>query len=146
VEEGLKGWMAGFFEGEGSIAIGKGHFENWRHPQYALQIVVSSSDLNRLNRLYDNFQGYIYARKPRGQDKRGLYYRKPAYQWILHGAKASDFLKEILPYLAQTSQAEVAIEFQKTIGVKVTAGIRKQREELYNKMKSLNLQQGKGRG
>lgn len=144
MEEVLKAWIAGFFEGEGSIAIGKGHSENWRYPQYALQVVVSNSDLNRLNRFLDNFNGHIHARIL-SQDKRALYYRKPAYQWSLHGAKASKFLEVILPYLVRRNQAEIGIEFQKTIGItRVTADVVERREDLYNRMKVANLN-GKGK-
>lgn len=146
-EEVLKGYVIGFFDGEGSVAIPKGYSSHWRHPQYKLQVTVTSSGLPALMRFCDSFEGHVHISGRPGVDERGVARRRPTYQWTLHGAKASNFLQQILPYLVgKKRQAEVGIKFQETIrGKPVSEDIWKLREELYREMKMLNLE-GKGRG
>lgn len=99
-------YLAGFFDGEGCIAIvkGKNHLGN---VQYSLRAIVSNTNDYVLHLYKFSFGGRIQKRK----------YKKPewrdCYAWELSSTRAYDFLKCVYPYLMlKKAQADLAFEFQ----------------------------------
>jgi hypothetical protein len=99
-------YLAGFFDGEGCIAIvkGKNHLGN---VQYSLRVIVSNTNEYVLHLYKLSFGGSIQKRK----------YEKPewrdCYAWALSSTRAYDFLKCVYPYLIlKKAQADLAFEFQ----------------------------------
>lgn len=104
-------WMAGFFDGEGSISIarmkrGHGH-------RYRLYVDVCQTN-PRLLHLFLRFGGTVHARRETARCKR-------IFAWRIGGSKACEFLKMIMPHLKHARKQEVArlaIEFQeKAVGM-----------------------------
>jgi hypothetical protein len=93
-------YMAGFFDGEGSINIIKRNRGNWT-PEYTLSVAMGQKDGKTLDWVKDNFGGNVYVIK-----------RDGSFFWLCGNVKAITFLKQLLPYLQyKKSQAELAIKF-----------------------------------
>src|SRR3982751_6376897 len=99
-------YVAGFFDGEGSIGIyrnGQGTFH--LRTQLTQNVTVESHHL--LEELRLTFGGNLAFMRAR------IYKGGAAYNWQLTGNTAARFLKEIRPYLRMKgAQAEVAIAWQ----------------------------------
>ena len=102
-------WAAGFFDGEGHIAIHRSRQYGKRQPSYSLQIMVAQVDKSLCPRLQSILGGKVtrYAMKQGGN-------RAPfKWVWRVHGQTASQALSDMLPYLVgKREQAEVGIELQ----------------------------------
>ncbi len=99
-------YIAGFFDGEGSIGIyrnGRGTFH--LRTQLTQNITPATEDI--LSELCDRFGGNLSRmRSP-------LYQRNAAFNWQLNGNRAAAFLREILHSLyIKRDQAEIAIAWQ----------------------------------
>lgn len=101
-------YLAGFFDGEGCVAIGKQKKSDDRNPTYALRVSISSSNVWIVHKIQFAFGGSIYVKlRTKGHNL-------DCWQWCVSGPKAMEFLKFILPYLhLKKPQAEIAIQFQK---------------------------------
>lgn len=101
-------YIAGFFDGEGTITIHHRNAstkKNW----YRVCASVSNTDNTLLELLRDSFGGYISMLRRNGN-------RKDIYQWHITSTGAVVFISAIKPYLRQKlDQADVALEFQSTI-------------------------------
>jgi len=124
-------YMAGFFDGEGCVAISKINLKNpeYKSPRYVLEVTAYNCDKDVMDWILTKFGGSTQLRvKPKEK-----WYWKDNYGWKITSNKAIPFLKELLPYLkVKKKQAELAIEFQeqvmnvknrKTIPVKAGNGI-----------------------
>jgi len=103
-------YIAGFFDGEGSITIHHNCRPSPRgkSPNHTLQVSIGNTDPSILILIHKNFGGSILARK-----------RRPGHrdvtQWAIRAALALPFLEAIRPFLRMKSkQADVAIAYQKT--------------------------------
>lgn len=106
-------WMAGFFDGEGSIEIRhtRPTYAN-RFGAYRLIVHVSQIEREVLN-TYCVFGGkVIELDTAKGE-------HSASYRWRAFANNAKRFLERVLPYLkVKTELAKIAIEFQKRIGGK----------------------------
>lgn len=85
-------WAAGLFDGEGCITIVGNR----------VQVVVSMTDLDLLERMQKHFGGSIHPIKKRKE------HWKDAWKWQISGTKKSlAFLDLIYPYLSIRRQARV---------------------------------------
>lgn len=101
-------YLAGLFDGEGCICIGKAKPRGGRlHPSYHLECAVSMANeyLPTLYRL--SFGGSVYFYRDKHPN------HQPAWQWHISAKKAKIFLEAILPYLTiKKGEAELAVKFQ----------------------------------
>lgn len=111
-----KAWMAGFFDGEGSIWIGK------RKPRrstlgvssvYYLSVTVTNTVYSGVEPFQMYFGGYIRTIATK---------HRPIFRWDAQAKRAMRFLETLLPYFGvKQKQAELGILFQK--GVRPQKGI-----------------------
>ena len=103
-------YMAGVFDGEGSIMISKqkpGASNGSISPSYYLRVSLGITDRWICELFRFNFGGSIYKKIYRGEK----YF--PAWVWNLSGERAIRFLKVLLPYFhLKKAQAELGIKFQ----------------------------------
>lgn len=86
-------YLAGIFDGEGSVIIQQG-------PNHALQCSVGMKDKRVLDLFYERYGGSLYRRA--GE----------MWQWQLTAHKAAEMLTELSPYLVtKKEQAWLAREF-----------------------------------
>jgi hypothetical protein len=134
-------YIAGFFDGEGSITI----HHNWRpsprgkSPNHTLQVSIGNTDPRVLTWIHSHFGGYLHVRKHVAINCREV------TQWIVRAASALPFLEMIFPFLRMKSeQTRIAIEYQKTKkpaggrGHRLTKGEIAWREKQRQKIRSLN--------
>lgn len=102
-------YVAGFFDGEGSVSIiRKGQRKDGKL-FYGLVIQLTSSSTISVSKLQKQFGGGLY--KESHKDRRRVYYK-----WMIEGKKAQSFLEQILPYLQMKNrQAEIGITYQQTV-------------------------------
>lgn len=93
-------YVAGFFDGEGSINILKRKRYRWA-VEHNLMVAMGQKDGATLDWIKDNFGGNVYLVK-----------RDGSYYWAISNRAAYDFLKKIYPYLQyKKPQAELAFSF-----------------------------------
>ena len=105
--EAASAYTAGIVDGEGCISIGRQNRKG-RWLQYDLFVIVVQKDRRLTDWLYGQWSGY------RGTVQRKQGYSPGEYhRWSIHGRRAQDMLRQILPHLRiKDEQARVAIEFQ----------------------------------
>jgi len=95
-------YLAGFFDGEGSISI----MRRAKGKPYWLRVQLGQANNWILKMVQFQFGGSLFHHKPREN-------RREAWQWSASANIAKDFLKCILPYLKlKRGEAEIAIKFQ----------------------------------
>lgn len=101
-------YMAGIFDGEGSISIGRHKKrENW-NPSYCLKVTIVMCNPYIPNLFRMAFGGAIACYQPRIDRK------LPTWHWYLSSKKAAFFLETLGPYLRlKRDEARLAIAFQK---------------------------------
>ena len=100
-------WMAGFFDGEGSISIRKRDYSPHAFAK-RICIVNTRADILEIFRLH--FGGKIRARK------RYLKNQKVVYEWVAQAKEATRFLGLIRPYLKLKAQhADLWFDFCVTV-------------------------------
>jgi hypothetical protein len=113
-------YMAGFFDGEGSIVISKRHFKHAngdRAPWFTLVVCLVNTHLPIIEAFRSRFADVESRKKLYRMDK---YVSKPAkhgnrkcYVWHAASDVAEDFLKAVYPYLiVKKAEAELAFEFR----------------------------------
>lgn len=128
-------YVAGFFDGEGSVCIAESHRKD-RLVEYVLACGIGNTYFPILVFLKKRFGGTLHLNLS-GQKRKEHY--KPFLQWYLSGNKAIKFLKTILPYLiVKKSQAEVGIAFQEFKGAKRLIG--KHDPDRFSRMKNFKEQ------
>jgi len=125
--------LAAYVDGEGHIAISC----DKRHRYYVVQITIGNSNLALLEWCRDHFGGFICRLRYHPDPK----HYAPVKRWMLTSWPAANALKRCLPYLiCKREQAEVAIEFKETFGLRgtrISEADRKRREELMVKLRAL---------
>ncbi len=92
-------YVAGFFDGEGSINLLTR--PRPKNTEYSLTVAIGQKDGETLDWIKENFGGNVYVVK-----------RDNSFFWVCTHKKAISFLKTILPYLRyKKPQAIVAINF-----------------------------------
>lgn len=90
-------YIAGFFDGEGSVGIYKGAHG---HPQLRVQIGQRTDSVFILEMIKVGYGGHIS-------------YRDRSANWQIQGRSAQRFLQDIVQHLIlKKTQAELAIEYQ----------------------------------
>lgn len=104
-------YLAGFFDGEGSVAIiradkGGAH----RSPTYVLRVSVAGTNPAPLKMFAEKFGGGIYAKRMYSDA------HTPSFDWVIQARRAAEFLSAIAPLLVvKRNEAEVGMEFQRCI-------------------------------
>jgi hypothetical protein len=105
-------YIAGIFDGEGSIVIGVRKPDGIKHqsPSHFLQVGITNTNRLLIEWLLATCGGHIsdnsHAKSRAGQ--------LPCWAWRVIGWDALQFLEKILPYLRiKTEQAIFAIQFQR---------------------------------
>ena len=92
-------YLAGFFDGEGSINLLKRKRGNW-NPEYQLMVAIGQKDGATLDWILLHYGGHVYLVK-----------RDGSYYWAITGKKAYGFLKTLIPFLQyKKPQAELALK------------------------------------
>jgi hypothetical protein len=98
-------YIAGFFDGEGSIYLSKD-----ASGYYRLNACITNACREILEIIQKMYGGYIRIKSPSSMGK------KRVYELILTNKLAEVFLKDILPYLVIKKEiAEKALQYRKTI-------------------------------
>jgi len=132
-------YIAGFFDGEGCISLGRKKDGSYRrHYTYQLVVTVSNTKPEILEFLHRHFGGHFRKIK-NPSTKNG----KTVYVWALLCRKALNFIKTIYPYLKlKKRQAELAIKFYTLVNPygcnKYDPEKWKQKDLIYNELKALN--------
>src|SRR4051812_46174239 len=100
-------YLAGFFDGEGSIRIGKSYRARKEgEVYYYLLVTVNQLDAAPLYLLQNLFNGTVTQKKSYNN-------HRPAFSWEIAATGAKYCLETMLPYLTvKKEQAKVGIEFQ----------------------------------
>lgn len=109
-------WMAGFFDGDGSVGAYRYNSNGYiRKKNVELRVAVVSIYKPIIEHIQSMFGGTTYEDKSSAHDSR--YYR--VWRWYMHSNKASRFLKTILPYLVvKREQAELSIQLQRHVNLR----------------------------
>jgi len=145
-------YIAGIFDGEGSIHITKlNPTQSYKSTKYVLHFYVGNTNLEMLKELKSFFGGSLTL-----DARKDVPNSKPFWHWNLGPKAAYLVIKELLPYLKiKKERAEVAIKFYELCksqkrniirGEKGTAlgtlklnnNEIKEREKIYQQMKLLN--------
>lgn len=104
-------YMAGFFDGEGSVSIILTRRPNQRSPRYQLAVCVVQVDPTVLREFKDRFGGNVFAQATH------LHRRwTPTFRWHVNCENAARFLEAILDKLVvKRHDAEIGLEFQRLI-------------------------------
>lgn len=93
-------YLAGFFDGEGSINILTRKRKNW-NTEYQLTVAIGQKDGATLDWLKENYGGNVYLVK-----------RDGSFYWACSNRAAQNFLQQLLPYLKyKKPQAELALTY-----------------------------------
>lgn len=93
-------YLAGFFDGEGSISILKRTKGEWNVSHF-IRVSIGQKDGETLDWVKDNFGGNVYLVK-----------RDGSFIWAISDYKAYEFCRLISPYLRyKKPQADLAIKF-----------------------------------
>lgn len=87
--EGIKAYLSGYFDGEGSIWLSKP--SKWK-PIPQLTISVATADFDSLKRFESIFGG-----KVKSADSSSI--KRQIYRWCSYGKEAQNALRFMLPYL-----------------------------------------------
>ena len=145
-EKYILSYMAGLFDGEGSICIGvtpPRQKNGTKSPMHHLVVSITMTDEPTIKWIHSLFGGSIATSKNSPSAIRAK--KRPCYMWRVWGNMANDFLQQILPYSRyKKDQVLLAIEFQNRrrgsqgYGYhKLTDKIIKEREEYRNKLRSM---------
>lgn len=131
-------YLAGFLDGEGSIAIGLNKNPRGERRWY-LRISCHQLDPRPLRLLADRFGGSVRRHGYQARRTRQI------FEWAVNSRQAYRVLKEVRPYLiVKADEADVGIEFQevlmsRTLSRRVSLSEDEQgiRHSLYEKLRML---------
>ncbi len=140
VEEDDLAYIAGLFDGDGSVCISKGvsgSQGNKHRRSYGVNTRIGSTNLDVIKYCISKLGGWlIQPRRVQGATHQQMYY------WGLSSRKAATMLRAILPFLKiKRNQAQLAIEFQEAIKSSVFPSkefASKYKERVWHQMMSLN--------
>lgn len=106
--EALRAWAAGFFDGEGTLALRPVSSPNC--DSFFLLVRVTNMQRSALETLQAEWGGQIYTHKARGN-------RNTYYEWSIASRNAAKFLTDIQEFLQldkNIDRVELALQFQNT--------------------------------
>ena len=134
-------YVAGFFDGEGSIDIRydvKANKNGKSYERFSLRVCVVQMDRTPLDMIAERWGGSVSKRTANN-----------CHTWVATTASACSFLSELLPYLiVKRREAEIGVAFQATMrardaGVeRVSDGVRQQRYDLMIDLRNVRLDKG----
>ncbi len=136
-------WMAGIFEGEGSVFIRTTSSKRSKtgRTYYSLAVEMGSTEKELVEPFVSRFGGSIQIRR--------LYTGRTFYDWRAVGTCAERFLSEVRPYLRSVRKhklAELGLEFRSKTARIGQTGPKRLPKEYYDgqksyrtKMQTLNL-------
>jgi hypothetical protein len=129
-------YMAGIFDGEGSVSIDvQSPNKTRKYYYYSLRIVLINTNLILMEWLVKTFGGSYRARKK-------IEGRKTCYCWSKFSRQAAEILEQCLPYMkVKRDHVLIFLEFMNTMGKtgwNVSEETRNHRQLLYEKMRKLN--------
>ena len=132
-------WMAGFFDGEGSVCILRTKATGTRRtPAYDLRISIGNTSEDALETFAQNFGAKIHTVRKQASTKQ-------QYRWHVCGERAAMVLRALLPFLrVKHKQALLGLEYiaartPVALGAVLTTPEEiALREEYYQKMLDLN--------
>ena len=124
----LIAYMAGLFDGEGSIYM----TGRWHGATIAIKLTNTERIL--CQRLLENWGGNIQAVELKNEKHRTI------FRWYIYGKKAKPFLLSIKPYsIIKTQLISLALEFINTIGyTKKGSALAYTRQAITDKIYKLN--------
>lgn len=135
--EGIIGYAAGIFDGEGHLSIEKQSSNGIQRKKdyYTLRLIISNTSLQLINWLL------IYTNGSKQVCKKKVGH-KQCYKVVLFGDNLFNFLLQVYPYLiVKKPIADIAFEFRKTVG-KTSWNVSEEtlaiRLDLYLKAKQIN--------
>ena len=132
-------YLAGLFDGEGSISIVRARRKNVSTGvEHMLRATVGMVDREAVEQFQQRWGGHSYASSAHLKHP-GKW--RPAYVWTVSGPTAERFLREIGPRLhIKRPQAELGVRFQGTLCHQGSRRIPNfaLREQLYWRMRELN--------
>lgn len=136
-------YLAGFFDGEGSIFISTEKHNSCPHKlRHHLTLRISNTNSDILHLLFSIFKVGVVKKQPTPEmETKGW---TQDWVWVIVSRGAVNLLEMMLPYLkVKKKQAELAIKFQSLLmknpkGHSITVEEFIERGELRNKIKELN--------
>ena len=132
-------YIAGFFDGEGSITISNRVASSCRSlsPNHTVTVSVGNTDPTVVSILHKEFGGSLSFAKAKREN------HKDIYQWQISARGACVFLSAIRPFLKMKhKQADIAINFQESkppySKTRLTDEVIAWREEQKKKIQDLN--------
>lgn len=121
--ESEKAYIAGLFDGEGSIVIAvtkPSTKRKTKSPSHWLQVGITNTDRPLIDWLHSIAGGHVCDNSHSPSRKR----QRPCFAWRKNSNQAMEFLRDIRPYLrAKAEQADIAITFQSERAGHVATGI-----------------------
>ena len=122
-------YMAGFFDGEGYIGLGK-RIRRGKYLEYTVRLSIGQNDGATIDWIKDNFGGLVYRIKTDG-----------SFTWIATNRVAHQVLKRITPYLKyKKPQAELVLTYYNEQNPRRQALAKEEfvrRAEIYDELKRL---------
>jgi hypothetical protein len=120
-----KQWIAGFFDGEGSVSISRRKRGNFI--EHHMSVQIGQNDRECLDGIANIYGGTIH--------------QSGCWRWRCHGTVLERFLKDILPYsIVKRDQIEVALKMRKLIGKpgrRMSDSVFRKKEALWHEMQRI---------
>ena len=136
VTEIEKAYIAGLFDGEGSVCVARSSTPGEKHPRgvagvlyekHQLAITIVNTSVKALEKVHRLYNGRIY------QQSR-VKSRKQTYVWRINGHKARRFLEDMQRYvIIKAEQVELALNF-----LDLPRWAPDERRRLYEEMSAIN--------
>jgi intein/homing endonuclease len=127
-----KAYLAGLFDGEGSVGLTACSQRGRISRAYPLAVSISNTHIETIKSLKNLFGGSTWIKKRRNKKY------QPCMQWTLSSQQGLAFLKMIIPYLRiKKEQAEIGIKFingRKRSSVRLSNEEIKRREKVRKKL------------
>ena len=130
-------YVAGLFDGEGSVSIASARAQHGTFPQYWLFLNITNTDEGLIAYLRERFGGFVTSARQRQA------HHRPCWKWTLQSEKAVEFLRLIRPHVRiKGPQIDLALEFQRRKRrwhhKHLTAEVIEQRANLKRALSALN--------
>ena len=138
-------YVAGLFDGEGTVALSYAKRRSWASDPtktiygFKFQIALSNTDLNILEQLKTQFQGTI----ANSNAKKAKPWHKTVWSWHLQSSKTQfHFLEVVSPYISiKRPQVELAFAYIETVvgrGQRISQPQWDERLRIHNDLRALN--------
>jgi hypothetical protein len=119
-------WLAGFFDGEGSISIGKQYHKIVKPPFKQVGYVVRTSLAQNNKPVLEGVKKYFGGCLKTHRIKGNCPTYRQGYNLVICNLQANKFLTLILPYLqVKQRQAKLALEYNSLTGTGISSSERR---------------------